>query len=116
AVDITVFPTGVGMNRKRVIKMTKLNGVPHRRGDEPIEDKTGFAGKGLGYVVPDTIRLEIGKTKNVMCKVKGVQFVGFFCEFIANFKIPDYLGLGKSVSRGYGAVEKIKSQNIPDET
>ena len=70
--------------------------------------------KGLGYVVPDTIRLEIGKTKNVMCKIKGVQFVGFFCEFIVNFEIPDYLGLGKSVSRGYGAVEKIRTQNNPN--
>jgi len=72
------------------------------------------ASKGLDYVVPDTIRLEIGRTKNLMCKVKGVQFVGFFCEFIANFEIPDYLGLGKSVSRGYGTVEKIKAQNTPD--
>ncbi|MGP8337981.1 MAG: CRISPR-associated endonuclease Cas6 [Methanosarcinaceae archaeon] len=69
------------------------------------------ASKGLGYVVPDTIRLEIGRTNKVMCKVKGVQFVGFFGEFIVNFEIPDYLGLGKSVSRGYGAVEKIKNQN-----
>ena len=65
------------------------------------------ASKGLGYVVPDTIRLEIGKSQNVMCKVKGVQFVGFICEFMVNFEIPQYIGLGKSVSRGYGAVEKM---------
>lgn len=65
------------------------------------------ASKGLGYVVPDTIRLEIGKKQNVMCKVKGVQFVGFTCEFMVNFEIPQYIGLGKSVSRGYGTVEKI---------
>jgi hypothetical protein len=65
------------------------------------------ASKGLGYIVPDTIKLEIGKRQNVMCKIKGVQFVGFTCEFMVNFKIPQYIGLGKSVSRGYGAVEKI---------
>ena len=63
--------------------------------------------KGLGYTVPDTIRLEIGKGQNVMCRVKGVQFVGFICEFMVNFEIPQYMGLGKSVSRGYGAVEKM---------
>ena len=63
--------------------------------------------KGLGYTVPDTIRLEIGKSQNMMCKVKRVQFVGFICEFMVNFEIPQYMGLGKSVSRGYGAVEKI---------
>jgi len=65
------------------------------------------ASKGLGYNVPDTIRLEIGKGQNMMCKVKRVQFVGFICEFMVNFEIPQYIGLGKSVSRGYGAVEKI---------
>ena len=65
------------------------------------------ASKGVGYVVPDTIRLEIGKSQNMMCKVKRVQFVGFICEFMVNFEIPQYIGLGKSVSRGYGAVEKI---------
>jgi len=65
------------------------------------------ASKGLGYNVPDTIRLEIGKSQNMMCKVKRVQFVGFICEFMVNFEIPQYMGLGKSVSRGYGAVEKI---------
>jgi CRISPR/Cas system CSM-associated protein Csm3 (group 7 of RAMP superfamily) len=33
--------------------------------------------------------------------------IGFTGEFLVNFDIPDLLGLGKSVSRGYGAVRCI---------
>jgi len=34
--------------------------------------------------------------------------LGFLGEFEVNFDIPDYLGIGKSVSRGFGTVKKIK--------
>lgn len=33
--------------------------------------------------------------------------IGFTGEFLVNFDIPDLLGLGKSVSRGFGAVRCI---------
>ena len=67
------------------------------------------ASKGLGYTVPDTIRLEINRGKTVMCTVKGVRFVGMLCDFIVNFELPDYMGVGKSVSRGYGCVKRIEN-------
>ena len=60
--------------------------------------------KGLDYVVVSQIRLDIGRTRHKSCTVKGVDMLGIDCEFMVNFAIPDYLGLGKSVSRGYGAV------------
>jgi hypothetical protein len=100
------------------LALNQENFEKYNRSDREIKDEmlrktlTGnllSASKGLGYVVPDNIRLDIGSKKNVMCTVKGVRFVGFFGEFIANFEIPDYFGLGKSVSRGYGTVEIIKN-------
>ena len=33
--SITMFPTGVGMNRRAVMALNVLRYVPHRRGDEP---------------------------------------------------------------------------------
>jgi hypothetical protein len=60
--------------------------------------------KGLDYVVASQIRLDIGRTRHTSCTVKGVDMLGITGEFMANFAIPDYLGLGKSVSRGFGAV------------
>ena len=35
--------------------------------------------------------------------------LGFFGTFSVNFEIPDYWGIGKSVSRGFGTVKKVKN-------
>jgi hypothetical protein len=66
------------------------------------------ASKGLGYVATERIKLDIGRVYEKMCTLKGTPVVGFKGEFMANFMIPDYIGLGKSVSRGFGTIEKMK--------
>nr|WP_292395657.1 CRISPR-associated endonuclease Cas6 [Methanoculleus sp. UBA303] len=65
------------------------------------------ASKGLGYHVPDRIKLDIRNISTCQCDLKGTPMIGFTGEFLVNFDIPDLLGLGKSVSRGYGAVRCI---------
>lgn len=40
-------------------------------------------------------------------ELKGQPMLGFTGMFKTNFMIPDHLGLGKSVSRGFGAVRRI---------
>jgi len=40
--------------------------------------------------------------------------LGITGEFMANFAIPDYLGLGKSVSRGFGAVVGVRDAKARD--
>ncbi|CAD6491748.1 MAG: hypothetical protein LAKADJCE_00176 [Candidatus Argoarchaeum ethanivorans] len=64
--------------------------------------------KGLDYVVASQIRLDIGMVRHKRCTVKGVGMLGVECEFMANFTIPDYLGLGKSVSMGFWEVVEMK--------
>jgi len=59
--------------------------------------------KGLEYVVTDEIRVNLD-VRPVPAILKGVSMIGFLGEFQVNFHIPDYLGLGKSVSRGFGTV------------
>lgn len=66
------------------------------------------ASKGLGYVAKEHIRLEVGRMQDEICMLKGTNVTGFRGEFTTNFAIPDYIGLGKSVSRGYGAVVRLK--------
>jgi hypothetical protein len=51
-------------------------------------------------------------TANLQVKEKAVNLkakpmIGFTGIFKINFIIPDYLGIGKSVSRGFGAVRRI---------
>jgi hypothetical protein len=36
--------------------------------------------------------------------------LGFLCTFSVNFEIPDYWGIGKSVSRGFGTVVRTDGQ------
>lgn len=62
--------------------------------------------KGVGYTVPGRIkcdsRLAAGKGR-----LKDTNVIEFRGRFYTNFMIPDYMGIGKSVSRGFGAVRKV---------
>ncbi len=69
--------------------------------------------KSLDYQVPDKIKcdVEVRIRKSRLKDVNVMSFIGGFC---ANFLIPDYLGVGKSVSRGFGAVIRSEARN-PEE-
>lgn len=62
--------------------------------------------KSLGYTVPEPIKANIGNMKEVQAKLKGTPMLGFLGTFSVNFSIPDYWGIGKSVSRGFGTIIK----------
>jgi len=66
------------------------------------------ASKGLGYVAKEHIRLEAGRMQDEICLLKGARVTGIKGEFATNFAIPELMGLGKSVSRGFGAVTRLK--------
>ncbi len=46
--------------------------------------------------------------EQVAANLKGDSHIGFKGEFKVNFLLPDYLGLGKSSSHGYGAICTLK--------
>ncbi len=95
----------LALNQKNYGRYMKSDRVDQR--DQLRRTLTGnilSMAKGLDYVVASQIRLDIGRTRHRSCTVKGVDMLGIMCEFMANFSIPNYLGLGKSVSRGFWAV------------
>ena len=65
--------------------------------------------KSLGYTVPEPIKVSLGKMKEVKTSLKGTPMLGFLGTFSVNFEIPDYWGIGKSVSRGFGTVKRIEN-------
>ncbi len=65
--------------------------------------------KSLGYTVPGPIEASIHHLKEVKTSLKGTPMLGFIGTFSVNFEIPDYWGIGKSVSRGFGTVVKVIS-------
>jgi len=52
------------------------------------------------------IKIDI-KLKEKIVILKGKSMTGFTGIFKTNFCLPDYLGLGKSVSRGFGVVRRV---------
>jgi hypothetical protein len=62
--------------------------------------------KSLEYVVTSEIKAKTN-VRPVPVKLKGVPMTGFIGDFQVNFNLPDYIGLGKSVSRGFGAVRRV---------
>ena len=61
--------------------------------------------KSLGYEIKARVyvkpKLSISKAN-----FKSNSMITFRGSFIVNFHIPDYLGIGKSVSRGFGTVKR----------
>lgn len=63
--------------------------------------------KSLGYTVTEPINANILRIREVRTKMKGTSMLGFLGTFSVNFEIPDYWGIGKSVSRGFGTIKKL---------
>jgi hypothetical protein len=64
--------------------------------------------KGLDNWLGTDQRIETElKVEPHRVKLKGENLLGFSGLFQTNFQIPNYLGLGKSISRGYGTVKKV---------
>ncbi|MFH0968383.1 MAG: CRISPR-associated endonuclease Cas6 [Methanobacteriota archaeon] len=63
--------------------------------------------KGLDIHVEGQITVEFTTISTTPRRLKGTGLIGFTGDFTVNFDIPQYMGLGKSVFRGFGAVEKI---------
>jgi len=59
--------------------------------------------KSLDYQVPDRIQCET-YVRIRKGRQKDTNIMTFTGTFSANFLIPDYFGVGKSVSRGFGAI------------
>jgi hypothetical protein len=66
--------------------------------------------KSLGYTVPEPIKANIQNLKEVQTKLKDTPMLGFLGTFSVNFEIPDYWGIGKSVSRGFGTVVRHRTE------
>ncbi len=63
--------------------------------------------KGLGHWVQAPLVADCSGLRPVQAGFKCVPMIGFVGTFRVNFHIPNHAGIGKSVSRGFGTVERI---------
>ncbi len=68
--------------------------------------------KGLGIRTKERIIVTINEYHPIQVKAHGNSFEAFKGKFEANISLPEYIGLGKSVSKGFGAIKPVfKSQD-----
>ncbi len=73
-----------------------------------IRENLKTVSKGFHYRIPDIDSVKVeGYFKPRRMNFKNVKMLCFTGEFTVNFLIPDYLGIGKQVARGYGMVKKM---------
>lgn len=64
--------------------------------------------KGIQWNVDGQIKIMIPKLREGrLFSFKDHQMVGFDLNFVTNMILPDFIGLGKSVSRGFGLIRRI---------
>ena len=60
----------------------------------------------LGIHVDDRITADCSGLHSIKTTLKGQGMIGFIGTFSINLHLPNHLGLGKSVSRGFGTIER----------
>lgn len=67
--------------------------------------------KGIDWHIDKPVKVEIGQLKGQkMIRYKGVPLMGFDVDFKSNVFLPNFLGLGKSASHGFGVVYQNKKE------
>lgn len=65
--------------------------------------------KGLGIFLEKQIEVKITKlSEPYMVRNKGVKLISFNIDFVSNMYLPDYIGIGKNASIGYGVITRKK--------
>lgn len=64
--------------------------------------------KGMKIFVDYIITVKINSYKSITTTAHQNKFTGFFCEWDCSVTLPEYCGLGKSISKGFGVVSSLK--------
>lgn len=91
-------------NLKKYLLMD--NGARERMLVDILEGHIRSISKSLGYEIDDVIKIRINPKPDYIFQ-RDVHVAGLFGSFITNFEIPNFLGLGKSVSRGFGTIKQV---------
>ncbi|EAY25750.1 CRISPR-associated endonuclease Cas6 [Microscilla marina] len=66
--------------------------------------------KGIGWHIPTLIQLHIKSIEHTrFVTFKKQRSLAFNLTFVCNVALPDFLGLGRNVSIGFGSIKQVKS-------
>ena len=72
-----------------------------------IEGHIRSMADSLEYHLNGKLRVKLIIKPNYIFQ-RDIHYAGMLGSFIANFEIPNFLGIGKSVSRGFGTIKQVQ--------
>lgn len=119
AVDITEHPAAYRLRDWQALNQEnyrKYLALPDQAARMAMLEKIltghllGFA-QGIDWHVPTQLKVQVTKlTGNGRRRFKGQSIETFSLQFTANLSLPDFIGLGKGSSIGFGVVSRIREQ------
>jgi hypothetical protein len=68
--------------------------------------------KGMGIMLEKELVCKILSLEEPqLIQVKGVKMMSFDVEFKSNLSLPNYMGIGKHASFGFGTVVRVNNEN-----
>lgn len=65
--------------------------------------------KGLGIKIEHKIYARIRVLRSTYAVAHQNPFYSFYAQFVTNLDLPDFIGIGNSVSKGFGVIKKYDS-------
>lgn len=99
----------IGLNQKNYSKFNSINDWKEKKNflNNIIVGNLLSMSKGLGIVVNKRLYVK-SKLDFKRVQYKSVIMNGFVGEFKVHYDIPDFFGIGKGVSHGFGCVKQIR--------
>lgn len=100
----------LGLNQENFRKFYKLKGKPERDAfiRKLLEMSIRTLAKSLDCPDPGPVRCTVNLHFQKV-RLEGTGTLAFTGKFTAGFRIPDYLGIGRSTGLGFGAVRQLPS-------
>ena len=99
----------IALNRRNYEAFQNANAEDRKRLLEKIlVGNVLSALKGLGIFVKHRLNAQVLEFSTVSVTAHGNTFEAINARFALNAGLPDYMGLGKSVSKGFGTIKEIK--------
>src|SRR5699024_9491246 len=99
----------IGLNEKNYQSYQKATGLKERLEilERVLIGNILSMAKGLNWHINERVEVAVQKISRTKSAThKNTSLISFDLELLSNVKLPDYIGLGKSVSHGFGIVIK----------
>jgi hypothetical protein len=106
----------LALNQQNAKKFYSLKGKTERDAfmHRILRDNLEMLAKSLDYKLPEPITCE-AKIRFRIDRIERENIIVFLGKFRTDLMIPDYFGIGQSVSQGFGTIRRIPDIPVPED-